>query len=84
MVKTGFLPRVSDGKPPLGPGFLSAEAGRSLCPMQGANLERVRRIAFCLKRRQRRGSPEFRYWLRLERAIAREGRRVAEATRRRE
>ena len=44
--------------------------------MQGANLERARRIAFHLKRAHRPGTPEYRYWLMLERGIVREMLRV--------
>jgi hypothetical protein len=44
--------------------------------MQTAHLERARRIAFHLSQRHRRGTPECRYWLRLEGAIARELRRL--------
>ena len=45
--------------------------------MQGANLERARRIAFYLTQRHRRSTAEYRYRLMLEYDILREMLRVS-------
>jgi hypothetical protein len=49
-------------------------------PVRETHLERARRIAFYLSQRHRRGTPEFRYWLRLECDIACEMLRREEST----
>jgi hypothetical protein len=72
-------------RPPKNPttltGFFSSAKGRNSCAMHAANLERARRIAFCLTQRHRRGTPEFRYRLGLECDIACEMLRAEESAR---